>query len=150
MQSDLNVHIDTGISINAIRRFPGKGILIWGARTLAGNDNEWRYVSVRRFMNMVKESIAKGIESFVFEPNDANTWVKVRGVVEDFLTSQWRAGALVGAKPAEAFVVRVGLGQTMTARDILEGIMHIEIGLAVLHPAEFIVVRISQKVLIPE
>lgn len=150
MQRDLNVHIDTGISINPIRRFTGKGILIWGARTLAGNDNEWRYVSVRRFMNMVKESIAKGIGSFVFEPNDANTWVKVRSVVEDFLTSQWRAGALVGAKPAEAFVVRVGLGQTMTARDILEGIMHIEIGLAVLHPAEFIVVRISQIVQIPE
>jgi uncharacterized protein len=150
MQGDLNVHTDTGISINAIRRFPGKGVLVWGARTLAGNDNEWRYVSVRRFVNMVEESTIKGIQPFVFEPNDANTWRRVRSMVENFLTLQWRSGALAGAKPTEAFFVRVGLGHTMTAQDILEGIMHIEIGLAVLRPAEFILVRISQKAQDPE
>jgi len=119
--------------------------LVWGARTLAGNDNEWRYVSVRRFFNMVEESVKKATAQFVFEPNDANTWVKVRAMIENFLILQWRAGALAGAKPDEAFYVRVGLGQTMTADDILNGYMHIEIGMAVVRPAEFIVLKFSHK-----
>jgi uncharacterized protein len=143
-QANLNVHT-TGKSINAIRPFTGKGVLVWGARTLAGNDNEWRYVNVRRFFNMVEESTSEAAEQFVFEPNDANTWVKVRAMIENFLTLQWRAGALAGAKPDHAFYVRVGLGQTMTAQDILEGRMIVEIGMAVVRPAEFIVLRFSHK-----
>ncbi|WP_126247627.1 phage tail sheath family protein [Chitinophaga rhizosphaerae] len=143
-QENLNVHT-TGKSVNAIRSFSGKGILVWGARTLAGNDNEWRYVSVRRFFNMVEESTKKASEPFVFEPNDANTWVKVRAMIENFLILQWRAGALAGAKPEHAFYVKVGLGQTMTAQDILEGRMIVEIGMAVVRPAEFIVLRYSHK-----
>lgn len=143
-QEDLNVDT-TGKSVNAIRSFTGKGILVWGARTLDGNSNEWRYVSVRRFFNMVEESTKKATEPFVFEPNDANTWVKVRGMIENFLILQWRAGALAGAKPEQAFYVRVGLGQTMTAQDILEGRMIVEIGMAVVRPAEFIVLRFSHK-----
>ncbi len=143
-QENLNVHT-TGKSVNAIRSFTGKGILVWGARTLAGNDNEWRYVSVRRFFNMVEESTKKAAEPFVFEPNDANTWVKVRAMIENFLILQWRAGALAGAKPEHAFYVNVGLGQTMTALDILEGRMIVEIGMAVVRPAEFIVLRFSHK-----
>jgi len=143
-QRDLNVHT-TGKSINAIRTFTGKGHLVWGARTLAGNDNEWRYISVRRFFNMVEESTKKASEPFVFEPNDANTWVKVRAMIENFLILQWRAGALAGAKTEHAFYVRVGLGQTMTAQDILEGRMIVEIGMAVVRPAEFIVLRFSHK-----
>ncbi len=145
IQDDLNVHTQGGKSINAIRAFTGKGIMVWGARTLAGNDNEWRYVSVRRFFNMVEESVKKATSVFVFEPNDANTWVKVRAMIENFLTLQWRAGALAGAKPEEAFYVRVGLGQTMTAVDILEGKMNVEIGMAVVRPAEFIVLKFSHK-----
>lgn len=143
-QEDLNIHT-SGKSINAIRPFAGKGILVWGARTLAGNDNEWRYIPVRRFFNMAEESIKKATEQFVFEPNDKNTWVKVRAMIENFLTLQWRAGALSGAKPEQAFFVRVGLGETMTAQDILEGRMNIEIGMAVVRPAEFIILKFSHK-----
>ncbi len=145
MQESLNINVDAGKSINAIRSFTGKGTIVWGARTLAGNDNEWRYVPVRRFFNMVEESVKKATEAFVFEPNDANTWVKVRTMIENFLILQWRAGALAGAKPDEAFFVRVGLGQTMTAEDILNGYMHVEIGMAVVRPAEFIVLKFSHK-----
>lgn len=144
-QESLNVDDVAGKSINAIRAFTGKGVLVWGARTLAGNDNEWRYVPVRRFFNMVEESVKKATSQFVFEPNDANTWVKVRAMIENFLSLQWRAGALAGAKPEQAYYVRVGLGQTMTAQDILNGYMHIEIGMAVVRPAEFIILKFSHK-----
>jgi phage tail sheath protein FI len=141
-----NMNVDTtGKSINALRAFSGKGFLVWGARTLAGNDNEWRYVSVRRFFNMVEESCRNATEPFVFEPNDAGTWVNVKAMIENFLVVQWRAGALAGAKPEDAFYVRVGLGSTMTAQDILEGRMIVEIGMAVVRPAEFIVLRFSHK-----
>lgn len=144
-QAALNVHAGSGKSINAIRSFTGKGIMVWGARTLAGNDNEWRYVNVRRFYNFVEESVKKAAEQFVFEPNDANTWVRVSTMIENFLTNLWRQGALAGASPIEAFFVKVGLGTTMTFDDILNGIMNVEIGLAVVRPAEFIVLKFSQK-----
>lgn len=144
-QSGLNVDAVAGKSINAIRAFTGKGILVWGARTLAGNDNEWRYVPVRRFFNMVEESSKKASEPFVFEPNDANTWTKVQGMLENFLTTLWRQGALQGAKPEHAFYVAVGIGKTMTALDILEGRMIVEIGMAAVRPAEFIILRFSHK-----
>jgi hypothetical protein len=145
MQDRLNVDTIAGKSINAIRSFTGRGNLVWGARTLAGNDNEWRFVSVRRFFNMVEESVKNATQQFVFDPNDANTWVKVRAMIENFLILQWRAGALAGAKPEQAFYVRVGLGQTMTAMDILEGKMNVEIGMAVVRPAEFIILKFSHK-----
>jgi phage tail sheath protein FI len=141
----LNIDPGSGKSVNAIRFFTGKGTLVWGARTLAGNDNEWKYVSVRRFFNFAEESIKKGTERFVFEPNDANTWVKVKAMIENFLINQWRAGALAGAKAEDAFFVKVGLGQTMTAQDILDGKLIIEIGMAVVRPAEFIILRFSHK-----
>ena len=92
-----------------------QGHLVWGARTLAGNDNEWRYISVRRFFNMVEESVKKSTYWAVFEPNDANTWVKVRGMIENYLIDKWREGALAGATPKDAFFVRCGLGTTMSA-----------------------------------
>lgn len=144
-QASLNVDVVAGKSVNVIRPFTGKGILVWGARTLAGNDNEWRYVPVRRFYIMAEESIRKATEQFVFEPNDANTWVRIRAMIENFLVQQWKAGALAGAKPEQAFYVRVGLGETMTAQDILEGRMNIEIGMAVVRPAEFIILKFSHK-----
>ncbi len=140
----MNVHT-TGKSVNALRFFSGRGNIVWGGRTLAGNDNEWRYVSVRRFFNMVEESTKKASQPFVFEPNDANTWAKVRVMIENFLILQWRDGALAGAKPEHAFYVRVGLGSTMTAQDILEGRMNVEIGMAVVRPAEFIILQFSHK-----
>jgi uncharacterized protein len=144
-QGGLNVDAVAGKSVNAIRTFTGKGTLVWGARTLAGNDNEWRYVNVRRFFNMVEESSKKSTEPFVFEANDANTWVKVQGMLENFLTVLWRQGALQGAKPEHAFYVAVGLGKTMTSLDILEGRMIVEIGMAAVRPAEFIILRFSHK-----
>ncbi|MBL1179236.1 phage tail sheath family protein [Pantanalinema sp. GBBB05] len=141
----LNVDVNAGKSINAIRAFAAKGTLVWGARTLAGNDNEWRYISVRRFFNMVEESIKKSTYWAVFEPNDANTWVKVRGMIENYLIQKWREGALAGAAPKDAFFVKCGLGTTMTAQDILEGRMNVEIGMAVVRPAEFIILKFSHK-----
>lgn len=144
-QASLNVDVTAGKSINAIRSFIGRGIKVWGARTLDGNSNEWRYVSVRRFFNMVEESSKKATFRFVFEPNDANTWAMVRAMIENFLLLQWRAGALAGAVPEDAFFVKVGLGSTMTALDILEGRMIVEIGMAVVRPAEFIILKFSHK-----
>ena len=144
-QKSLNVDTVAGKSINAIRAFTGKGVLVWGARTLAGNDNEWRYVSVRRFFNMAEESIKKATEQFVFEPNDKNTWVRVKAMIDNYLTTQWRAGALAGPTPDKAFYVNIGLGETMTAQDILEGNMIVEIGMAVVRPSEFIILRFSHK-----
>jgi uncharacterized protein len=145
LQDGLNIDATTGKSVNAIRAFFGKGTIVWGARTLAGNDNEWRYVNVRRFASFVEESVQKAIAVFVFEPNDANTWVKVRTMIENFLINQWRDGALMGAKPEQAFRVAVGLGQTMTAQDILNGNLIVEVYLAIVRPAEFIVLRFMQK-----
>ncbi len=145
-QESLNIDATSGKSINCIRSFTGRGnAIVWGSRTLAGNDNEWRYVPVRRFFIMVEESVKKATAAFVFEPNDRNTWVRVRAMIENFLINQWRAGALAGAVPEHAFFVKVGLGQTMTAQDILEGYMIVEIGMAVVRPAEFIVLRFSHK-----
>lgn len=145
-QKSLNVDTDAGKSINAIRSFSGRGPgIIWGARTLAGNDNEWRYISVRRFFNMVEESVKKASAQFVFEPNDANTWTTVKSMIENFLTLQWRAGALAGATTEDAFYVSIGLNETMSAIDILEGRMIVEIGMAVVRPAEFIILKFSHK-----
>ena len=144
-QDQMNVDTVAGKSVNAIRTFTGKGTLVWGGRTLAGNDNEWRYVNVRRFFNFVEESTKKATEQFVFEPNDANTWVRVQAMIENFLTTLWRQGALQGVKPEHAFYVAVGLGKTMTALDILEGRMIVEIGMAAVRPAEFIILRFSHK-----
>ncbi len=144
-QKDLNVDVNAGKSINAIRSFSGKGILVWGARTLAGNDNEWRYISVRRLFNMVEESVKKSTYWAVFEPNDANTWIKVKGMIENYLFQKWRDGALAGAVPEDAYFVKVGLGLTMTAQDILEGRMNVEIGMAAVRPAEFIILKFAHK-----
>jgi phage tail sheath protein FI len=142
-QKDLNIDVVAGKSVNAIRSFVGMGTKIWGARTLAGNDNEWRYINVRRFFNMVEESIKKSTFWVVFEPNDINTWIRVRAMIENYLLLKWKDGALAGVKPEDAYFVRVGLGQTMSPMDILEGRMIIEIGLAAVRPAEFIILRFS-------
>ncbi|MBP5455178.1 MAG: phage tail sheath family protein [Paludibacteraceae bacterium] len=144
-QDDMNVDVNAGKSVNAIRSFSGKGIIVWGARTLDGNSNEWRYVPVRRLFNYIEESVQKSTNWAVFQPNDANTWVKVRCQIENFLSNLWRDGALAGSTPDKAFYVRVGLDETMTAQDILEGKMIVEIGLAAVRPAEFIILKFSHK-----
>lgn len=140
-QEGLNVDV-SGKSINAIRSFVGRGAaIVWGARTLGGNDVEWRYVPVVRYCNMILESVKKGIEKFATEPNDPATWIKLKAMVENYLVQQWRAGALIGNKPEQAFYVRIGLGQSMTELDILEGRMIVQIGLAVVRPAEFLILK---------
>ncbi|MCP4075096.1 MAG: phage tail protein [Gammaproteobacteria bacterium] len=144
-QESLNIDVTGGKSINAIRTFTGRGTIVWGARTLAGNDNEWRYVPVRRFFNMVEESVKKSTAWAVFEPNTAQLWSKVKGMIDNYLIQKWREGALAGSTPDEAFFVRVGLGQTMTAQDILEGRLIIEIGMAAVRPAEFIILKFMHK-----
>ena len=144
-QEGLNVDPTAGKSINAIRVFTGKGTMVWGARTLAGNDNEWRYVSVRRLFIMIEESVQKASAFAVFEPNDATTWLKVKGMIESYLYGLWERGALAGPTPQSAYFVNVGLGTTMTPQDILEGRMNVEIGIAAVRPAEFIILRFSHK-----
>ncbi|WP_437312526.1 phage tail sheath family protein [Sorangium sp. So ce385] len=144
-QDALNVDPTAGKSINAVRAFTGKGTIVWGARTLAGNDNEWRYISVRRLFIMIEESARKATSFAVFEPNDMTTWLKVKGMIESFLYGLWERGALAGASPAAAYFVNVGLGKTMTNQDVLEGRMIVEIGIAAVRPAEFVVLRFSHK-----
>lgn len=145
-QKELNNEDSQGKYINVIRTFTGKGpAVIWGARTLAGNDNEWRYISVRRYFNMVGESCKEATALFTHDPNDADTWSRVQSIIENYLTQQWRDGALMGLKPQEAFFVRVGLGTTMTQADIDNANMIVEIGMAVVRPAEFIILRFSHK-----
>lgn len=146
-QETINIDTIAGKSINAIRFFTGKGTKIWGARTLDGNSNEWRYINVRRFYNMVEESVKNSTSQFIFEPNDKSTWVMVKAMIENYLTLKYADGALQGATPDEAFFVKVGLGTTMTYQDILEGRMNVEIGLAVVRPAEFIILKFSHIML---
>ncbi|ELR71191.1 Phage tail sheath protein FI [Fulvivirga imtechensis AK7] len=144
IQEDLNLPLN-GKAVNAIRTFPGKGVLVWGARTLDGNSMDWRYLSVRRTVIMIEQSLKAATEAYVFKPNVVNTWVTVKGMMTNFLTDQWKRGALAGSSPEDAFSVDVGLGVTMTPTDILDGIMRITVKLAVVRPAEFIVITIQQQ-----
>jgi phage tail sheath protein FI len=143
-QEGLNID-STGKSINAIRSFPGSGTLVWGARTLDGNSNEWRFIPVRRLFISVEESVKKATAFAVFEPNDISTWLKVKGMIDSYLYTLWERGALQGTKPEQAYFVNVGLGKTMTTDDILAGKLIVEIGLAAVRPAEFIILRFSHK-----
>jgi uncharacterized protein len=144
-QAGLNVSPMDGKSIDAIRAFVGRGTVVWGARTLDGNSNDWRYVNVRRSAIFLEQSIKTALQSYVFEPNDANTWLTVQAMIENFLTEFWRQGGLQGATPNEAFSVQVGLGRTMTALDVLEGRMIVQVLFAMIRPAEFIVLSFVQK-----
>ncbi len=144
MQEDLNVPLD-GKAVNAIRTFPGQGVLIWGARTLDGNSQDWRYINVRRTVIFIEQSIKYAMEAYVFEPNDSNTWLTVKSMVTNFLTTVWQSGALIGSTPDQAFGVDIGLGSTMTEADVLAGIMRVTVRIAVIRPAEFIVISIEQQ-----
>jgi len=143
-QEDLNVPL-SGKSICAIRAFVGRGNLVWGARTLDGNSNDWRYINVRRTMMFLEQSVKDAAKAYVFAPNDASTWTNVKSMISNFLTGVWKQGGLVGPKPASAFSVTVGLGSTMTNDDILNGIMRVSVKVAVSHPAEFIEITFQQQ-----
>ncbi len=143
-QEDLNV-TSQGKSINAIRSFIGEGTLVWGARTLDGNSLDWRYISVRRTMVMLEESIRLSTKAYVFEANNAQTWVTIKSMIRNFLTGIWKRGGLAGSSPDDAFSVSVGLGETMTPDDILEGILRVTVLVAVTRPAEFIEITFTQQ-----
>lgn len=143
-QEDLNVPL-SGKAVNAIRTFVGEGIKVWGARTLDGNSLDWRYVNVRRTVIMLEESIKNAARAYVFEANTAGTWVNVRSMIANFLTGIWKRGGLAGSSPEEAFNVSVGLGETMTPNDVLEGIMRVTVRIAVVRPAEFIEITFQQQ-----
>ena len=143
-QEDLNVTTQ-GKSINAIRSFIGEGALVWGARTLDGNSLDWRYINVRRTMIMLEESCRLASKAMVFEPNVANTWVTIKSMISNFLTGIWKRGGLAGAVPDDAFSVHVGLGETMTPEDILEGILRVTVLVAISRPAEFIEITFQQQ-----
>jgi hypothetical protein len=145
LQSNMNVDAITGKSVNAIRPFNGMGVLIWGARTLDGNSQDWRYINVRRTLIMIEQSIKLAARNYVFAANDANTWMNLKSEIENFLTGLWKQGALAGSKPEEAFSVSVGLGSTMTAQDILDGYLDVAVLVAVTHPAEFIEITFKQQ-----
>ncbi|WP_165021219.1 phage tail sheath family protein [Dysgonomonas sp. ZJ279] len=143
-QEDLNVPL-SGKSVNAIRTFIGEGIKVWGARTLDGNSLDWRYINVRRTMIMLQESVKNAARAYVFDPNEANTWINVKSMISNFLNGIWKRGGLAGAVPDDAYSVHIGLGDTMTPEDILEGIMRITVLVAITRPAEFIEITFQQQ-----
>lgn len=134
----------SGKSINCIRNFPGRGNLIWGGRTLAGSDPEWKYIVIRRFANQIEIDISVGLEAFLFETNSAMLWSRTRSMIENYLINFWRMGALVGAKANQAFFVKCGLGETMTAEDVSDKKLLVQVGVAITRPAEFILISFSQ------
>lgn len=144
-QVNLNMDPVSGKSINAIRFFNGIGILVWGARTLEGNSQDWKYIQVRRTMTFLEQSCKLACHPYVFQPNDQNTWEAVKSMISSFLTSVWKEGGLMGATPADAFSVACGMGTTMTANDVLNGIMTVVVRVALIRPAEFIVLTFQQK-----
>ncbi|MFC0434210.1 phage tail sheath subtilisin-like domain-containing protein [Kutzneria buriramensis] len=130
------------VSVNCIRAFPGQGIRVWGARTLS-SDPEWRYLNVRRLFNYVEKSILQGTNWVVFEPNDPKLWDSVKRTITMFLRRVWRDGALFGRTPAEAFFVKCD-EENNPPENRDAGILTVELGIAPVKPAEFVVFRISQ------
>ena len=129
--------------VNLIRRFPGQGIRVWGART-AGSDGTWKYINVRRLFIFLEESIKKNTDWVVFEENNEELWMRVQRIIEVFLREVWRSGGLAGSSPEEAFYVNIGR-DTMTQEEIDNGHLICIIGVAPVKPAEFIIFRITQN-----
>ncbi|MCX7746439.1 MAG: phage tail sheath subtilisin-like domain-containing protein [Clostridia bacterium] len=129
--------------VNLIRYFTGQGIKVWGARTLSSN-TLWKYVNVKRLFIFLEESIKRGAQWVVFEPNDEKLWARVNRTITSFLTTVWREGALAGATPAEAFFIKIDRS-TMSQDDIDNGRLICEIGVSPVKPAEFVIFRISQN-----
>jgi phage tail sheath protein FI len=144
-QGNLNMDPVSGKSINAIRFFNGIGILVWGARTLDGNSQDWKYLSIRRTMTFLEQSCKLAAHPYVFQPNDKNTWEAVKAMIGSFLTTIWKEGGLLGASASDAFSVDCGLGVTMTADDLLNGFMNVVVKVSLVHPAEFIVISFQQE-----
>jgi uncharacterized protein len=145
----LRMNISTGeqdvlnpVSVNCIRRFTNRGILVWGARTLS-SDPEFRYINVRRYLIFLEHSLDRGTQWVVFEPNSPDTWGRVVDSVSAFLHTQWRSSALFGRRPEDAYYVRCD-ESTMSADDVQNGRLICQIGVAIVRPAEFVIFRIEQ------
>lgn len=130
------------VGINCIRSFPGRGVRVWGARTLS-SEGEWRYLNVRRLFNYLEESILAGTQWVVFEPNDPALWARIRRTISAFLINEWRKGALFGTTPDEAFFVKCD-DETNPAEGIDAGQVVCQIGVAPVKPAEFVIFQLSQ------
>lgn len=133
-----------GQAIDILRAQPGRGTVVWGARTLDGNSNDYRYLQVRRTLIYVEQSIKTALQNYVFSANDATTWATVTASVGAFLTDLWQQGGLMGAKASDAFTVTCGLGSTMTSQDVLNGYMLVAVTLQMIHPGEFIELTFAQ------
>lgn len=135
---------NNGVSWNLIRSFVGKGVRLWGCRTLLNEENTgWSYIQTRLLVSSVENYLCKLARTYLFEPNTALTWMKLKGQVWTWLRQQWLAGALFGNVEDEAFSLRIGLDETMTEDDIRQGKMILQVGLALLAPAEFIAVSLT-------
>jgi len=143
-QEDLNISI-SGKSVNTIRTFLGEGTLVWGAHTLDGNSPIWRYLSVRRTISMLDESIRRATKIYAFEPNVSATWMSIKSRIGNFLNGIWSRGGLVGQTPGEAYGVQVGLEETMVPQDIQDGILRVSVQVALVRPVEFIVIHFQQQ-----
>jgi phage tail sheath protein FI len=130
------------IGVNCIRAFPGRGIRVWGARTLT-SDPAWRYINVRRYFNYLEESILLGTQWVVFEPNDDALWARIRRNVSAFLVNEWRNGALFGSRPEDAYYVKCD-AETNPPESVDLGRVICEIGIAPVKPAEFVIFRLAQ------
>lgn len=129
--------------INVIRHFSDRGLVVWGSRTQE-DDDDWRYIPVRRLFDATERDIKKALQPMVFEPNSQPTWKRVQAAIENYLYRLWQQGALAGNKAEEAFFVHVGEGITMTQDEINQGQMIIQMGMAAVRPAEFIILKFTQ------
>ncbi|GAB2869957.1 phage tail sheath subtilisin-like domain-containing protein [Streptomyces mayteni] len=146
---DLEIQITRGeqdllnpIGVNCVRAFPGRGIRVWGARTLS-SDPAWRYLNIRRYFNYLEESILLGTQWVVFEPNDQNLWARIRRNISAFLVNEWRGGALFGSQPEQAFYVRCD-EESNPPESVDLGRVVCEIGVSPVKPAEFVIFRLAQ------
>ncbi|ECF6053858.1 phage tail sheath family protein [Salmonella enterica subsp. salamae] len=130
--------------INVIRHFSDRGLVVWGSRTQK-DDDDWRYIPVRRLFDAAERDIKKALQPMVFEPNSQPTWKRVQAAIDNYLHRLWQQGALAGNKAEEAYFVRVGKGITMTQDEINQGQMIVQVGMAAVRPAEFIILKFTQN-----
>ncbi|TDB57294.1 phage tail sheath family protein [Photorhabdus khanii] len=142
---DLQGTYNTAKAINMIREFPNTGTTVWGARTLEDNDN-WRYIPVRRLFNSAERDIKNAMSFAVFEPNSQPTWKAVHRAIDNYLYALWQQGGLAGNKAEQAYFVQIGKGTTMTEDDIKQGRMIVKVGMAAVRPAEFIILQFTQNI----
>lgn len=142
-QGSFNAPVN-GQAIDVIRWQPGRGTVVWGARTMDGNSLDYRYIQVRRTLIYIEQTIKQALMGYVFAANDATTWATVTSSLGAFLTGLWQQGGLIGAKASDAYTVECGVGSTMTAQDVLNGYMVVGVTVQLVHPSEFIALTFKQ------